>query len=185
MDIQEFFQQSAGKWFSQRTSHQLALKQSESGKSNIVIEIIPTDDPQVVKLCEQHEIDPAQALFGARVAREDMEWDKPKQMGSTILVLLANPQNPNEGKLLSKIGAVATPVTGRYVIGSDDSLTLITEDETTYYEERIWFASPNLRLRTGIFKGSSGYSMATFCTEIRMGGGQPPKSSVAATEANS
>jgi len=45
MDIQEFFELSAGKWFSHRTSHHLAFKQSESGKSDITIEML--EDPEL------------------------------------------------------------------------------------------------------------------------------------------
>jgi CpeS-like protein len=185
MDITEFLQQSAGKWFSHRTSHHLASKQSESGKSNIMIEMIPKDDPLVVKLCEQHQVDPAQALCGARVTRNDVEADKRKQADSTILVLVENPDDRHQGRLLSEISAVEKSPTGRYVMGDDDTLTLIAEDETMYAEERLWFASPNLRLRTSTLKGLGGFSMASFYTEIRMGGVQPPKSSVGATEANS
>jgi hypothetical protein len=175
MNIVEFFQQSAGKWFSQRTSHHLAFKQSESGKSDIVIEMLPSDDPEVVKLCEQYEIEPALALCGARVTwNGTMEWDEEKHTGSTVLVPIADPENPNEGKLLREMGyAEKAPVAGRYRVGDDEALTLITEYESMYSEERLWFASPNLRLRTSILKRFGGFSMATFCSEIRMGGTQP------------
>ncbi|HEY9750296.1 MAG TPA: phycobiliprotein lyase [Allocoleopsis sp.] len=176
MNIVDFFQQSAGKWFSQRTSHHLAFKQSESGKSDIVIEMLPSNDPEVVKLCEQYEIDPALALCGARVTwNGTMEWDEEKHSGSTVLVPIADPEKPNEGKLLREMGyAEKAPVAGRYVMGDDDALTLITEYESMYSEERLWFASPNLRLRTSILKRFGGFSMATFCSEIRMGGAKPP-----------
>ncbi|WP_088894237.1 phycobiliprotein lyase [Leptolyngbya ohadii] len=175
MDITEFFQQSSGKWFSQRTSHHLAFKQSEGGKSNLTIEMLPKDDPAVVKLCEQYEVDPSLALCGARVSWDGtMEWDEEKHSGSTVLVPIADPEKSNEGKLLREQGyAEKAPVAGRYVMGSDDALTLITEYETMYSEERLWFASPNLRLRTSILKRFGGFSMASFCSEIRMGGGQP------------
>jgi hypothetical protein len=176
MNIVEFFQQSAGKWFSQRTSHHLAFKQSESGKSDIVIEMLPSDNPEVVKLCEQYEIDPTLALCGARVTwNGTMEWDEEKHAGSTVLVPIADPENPNEGKMLREMGyAEKAPVAGRYIMGADEALTLITEYESMYSEERLWFASPNLRLRTSILKRFGGFSMATFCSEIRMGGVQPP-----------
>jgi hypothetical protein len=172
MDITEFFQQSAGKWFSQRTSHHLAFKQSESGKSDIRIEMLPQDSPEVVELCQQNEVDPTLALCGARVTWDGtMEWDKEKHEGSTVLVPVADPDKPNEGKLLRDTGyAEKAPVAGRYVMGDDGSLTLITEYESMYSEERLWFASPNLRLRTSILKRFGGFSMATFCSEIRMGG---------------
>ncbi|BAU41196.1 MULTISPECIES: phycobiliprotein lyase [Cyanophyceae] len=172
MDIVEFFEQSSGKWFSQRTSHHLAFKQTESGKSDIVIDLLSKDDPAVVALCQQYEIDPALALCGARVTWDGtMEWDKEKHEGSTVIVPVADADQPNEGKMLREQGyAEKAPVAGRYVMGDDDSLTLITEYETMYSEERLWFASPNLRLRTSILKRFGGFSMATFCSEIRMGG---------------
>ncbi|MBD3881562.1 phycobiliprotein lyase [Phormidium tenue FACHB-886] len=186
MDITEFFQQSAGKWFSQRTSHHLAFKQAESGKSNIVIEMLPKDDPEVIKLCQQYEIDPALALCGTRVTWDGtMEWDKEQHSGSSVLVPVADPEKPNEGKLLRDMGyAEKASVAGRYVM-SDEALTLITEYETMYSEERFWFASPNLRLRTSVLKRFGGFSMATFCSEIRMGGTQSPASSEAASQVNS
>jgi hypothetical protein len=171
MDIVEFFQQSSGKWFSQRTSHHLAFKQSESGKSDIVIEMMAKDDPAVVQLCQQYEVDPSLALCGARVTwNGTMEWDEEKHTGSTVLVPIADPEKPNEGKLLRDQGyAEKASVAGRYVVGDDEALTLITEYETMYSEERLWFASPNLRLRTSILKRFGGFSMASFCSEIRMG----------------
>ncbi|MDG2617912.1 phycobiliprotein lyase [Thermoleptolyngbya sichuanensis A183] len=172
MDIVEFFEQSSGKWFSQRTSHHLAFKQTESGKSDIVIDLLSKDDPAVIALCQQYEIDPALALCGARVTWDGtMEWDKEKHEGSTVIVPVADAEQPNEGKMLREQGyAEKAPVAGRYVMGDDNSLTLITEYETMYSEERLWFASPNLRLRTSILKRFGGFSMATFCSEIRMGG---------------
>lgn len=171
MDIVEFFEQSAGRWFSQRTSHHLAFKQSESGKSNIQIEMLPTDNPDVIKLCEQYEVDPALALCGARVTwNGEMEWDEEKHEGTTVLVPVADPNDPKSGKLLRELGyAEKTPVAGRYAIAEDGSLVLTTEYETMYSEERLWFASPNLRLRTSILKRFGGFSMASFCSEIRMG----------------
>ncbi|MBE9179772.1 phycobiliprotein lyase [Oculatella sp. LEGE 06141] len=176
MDIVEFFQQSSGKWFSQRTSHHLAFKQSEGGKSDLRIEMLSKDDPEVIKLCQQYEVDPALALCGARVTWDgSMEWDEEKHAGSTVLVPIADPDKVNEGKLLREMGyAEKAPVAGRYVMSADESLTLITEYETMYSEERLWFASPNLRLRTSILKRFGGFSMASFCSEIRMGGVQPP-----------
>lgn len=184
MDIQEFFQMSAGKWFSQRTSHHLAFKQTESGKSDIRIEMLKADDPDVIKLCQEHNIDPSQAWGGARVTWDGtMEWDQEKHAGSSVLVPIPDPDKPGEGKLLRDVGyAEKAGVAGRYVIGSDGAMTLITEYETMYSEERIWFASPNLRLRTSTLKRFGGFSMASFCSEIRMGVTQPPAKTANAEE---
>jgi hypothetical protein len=172
MDIKEFFELSAGKWFSHRTSHHLAFKQAEDGKSDIVIETLPKDHPEVIKLCQQYEVDPNSASCGARVTwNGTMEWDEEKHKGSTVLVTVPDENNPHEGKLLREMGyAEKTPVAGTYKMGSDDALTLITEYETMSSEERLWFASPNLRMRVSVLKRFGGFSMASFTSEIRMGG---------------
>lgn len=170
MDIQEFFQLSAGKWFSQRTSHHLAFKQAETGKSDIKIELLSQDAPEVIHLCEQHSINPALAWGGVRVTWEGMmEGDTKKQVGSSVLVPIADAEHPHQGQVLRDGLAQKAKVAGRFVIGNDDVLTLITETETVYTEERLWFASPNLRLRTSLVKRADGFSMASFFSEIRMG----------------
>lgn len=179
MDIKEIFEQSAGKWFSQRTGHHPAFKQAESGQSNIQIERLAADALEVVQLCEHYQIEPQLAVCGARVTWDGtMEWyeDKGKRSGSRVLIAVPNPDQPSEGRLLRQMGdAQKAPVMGRYIIGNDHALTMITEYETMYSEERLWFASPNFRLRTSILKHSGGFSMASLYSEIRMGVSQPPK----------
>ncbi len=177
MDIQEFFAQSCGRWFSQRTSHHLAFKQTESGQSQLTIELVELTDPAVVALCQQYEVDPNLASCAARVSwNGTMAWDEEKHEGSTVLVTVPDCPGGASGKLLREVGyAEKTPVAGKYVMGADDSLTLITEYETMYSEERLWFASPNLRLRTSTLKRFGGFSMATFCSEIRLGVTKSPE----------
>jgi hypothetical protein len=179
MNITEFFQQSAGKWFSQRTGHHLGLKQSNSGKSDIQIELLDNDHLDVITLCKHYEIDPGLSLCGARISwNGTMERNQGKLFGSTVLVPVAAPDTPNEGQFLREMSDLAkAPVAGRYIMGNDDALTLIMEYETIYSEERLWFASPNLRLRASILKRSGGLTMASFCSEIRMGGIKPSESS--------
>jgi hypothetical protein len=173
MDVKEFFELSAGKWFSQRTSHHLAFKQSENGKSEIVIETLPTDHPEVVELCKQYDFTPDQAMGAARITwAGTMQWDEDKEdhSGTTVMVPIPDAPGAKKGKLLRSVGyAEKAPAAADYIIGDDDAFTLITEYETMYSEERIWFASPNLRLRTSILKRFGGFSMASFCSEIRMG----------------
>ena len=171
MDIVEFFQLSSGKWFSQRTSHDLDSEQSQSGKSDMQIDLLDKSDPDVIKLCEQYAINPELALCGARITWDGtIERDKKKQVGSTVLVPIVDAEQPTQGKLLRPINpGEKSPVAGRYLLGQDEALTLIIESETFYSEERLWFAAPNLRLRTSVLKYPNGSSLATFCTEIRMG----------------
>lgn len=175
MDIVEFFEQSVGKWSSMRTSHHLAFKQQEGGKSTIEIELLDKSDAAVIQLCELYQIDAALALCGARVTWDGtMEWDEEKHSGSTVLVPIADPNNANEGQLLREMGyAEKAPVAGRYMMAENNELTLITEYDTMYSKERLWFESPNVRLRHSILKRFGGFSMASFCSEVRMGGIKP------------
>jgi len=177
MNITEFFQQSAGKWVSQRTSHHPAFKQPEGGKSDFYIEALSSDDPAVVQLCQEHGVDAALAVGGVRTRWDGvMEQNKGKRVGTALLVAIADSADStgaNQGKLLRPKTEAGQTVVGRYVIGADDALTLIAESETLYAEERLWFASPNLRLRTSTIKQAGGFSTASFCSEIRMGGSPP------------
>lgn len=175
MDIVEFFQISSGKWFSQRTSHHLTFQQSESGKSNLEIEALETDSSDVLKVCELHRVDPSQALCGVRITWDGtMEWDAQKKVGTAILVAIANPDDANQGQLLRLQGTTQS-VPGHYTVGTDEAVTLITRSEGQEIEERIWFASPNLRFRTSVLKQADGFSMASFCSEIRLGVKKPPE----------
>jgi hypothetical protein len=170
MDIIEFFQQSVGKWTSQRSNHLLSAAQPESDRSEIYMDFLPQDDPAVVELCQSHQVDPALALCGLRI-----KWDgttqqgRKKHTGTALLVAIQGENNGHAGRLLrtsSSPDAVEAP--SRYVMGNDDALTFITENDALYAEERVWFASPNLRLRTNVLRDAEGVSTASFCSEIRM-----------------
>jgi hypothetical protein len=174
MNITEFFQQSAGKWVSQRTSHHPAFKQPEGGRSDFYIEVLPSDDLAVVQLCQEYGVDAALAVCGVRTRWEGvMEQNKGKRAGTALLVAIADSAQPSQGRLLRPRSEADQRITGRYVIGDDEALTLIGESETLYSEERLWFASPNLRLRTSTIKQADGFSTASFCSEIRMSGLPP------------
>ncbi|MCW6050635.1 phycobiliprotein lyase [Microcoleus sp. A2-C5] len=165
MDVIEFFELSAGKWFSQRTVHNLNSGELQAGKSDLKIEMLTASDAAVVKLCQQHSINPdSTGLKGVRISWDGVpDRNQAKQVGSTILAIVPNPDNPSEGKVLQAKGNT------RYVMGGDDVLTLITESDTVHAEERLWYLIPNLRLRTSVVKQANGTEQASFCSEIRMG----------------
>ncbi|MEH1782962.1 MAG: phycobiliprotein lyase [Nostoc sp.] len=175
MNIEEFFQLSAGKWFSHRTSQHLAFNQSEHSKSDIIIETLALDHPEAIKLCQKYKINPSSASCATKITwNGTTEKDQVKHSGSTVLVSVPDADNPTQGKLLREIvDANKTPVAGRYKIDSDGALILSTEDENTSSEERLWFASPNLRMRVNVLKSFGGFSITSFTSEIRMGGFPP------------
>lgn len=181
MDIKEFFERSCGKWFSQRTSQHLEFNQSEWGKSDLWVELLPASDSIVVQICEQQTIDPASAVCGVRVTWEGFVGQDPdKQSGVTVLVPIEDAEQPNQGVLLRKtLRPSDSTAVGNYVLAADDILTLTTEYDGMTAEERLWFASPNLRLRSSILNRRGDFCTASFCSEIRLGdaNAKPPASS--------
>jgi hypothetical protein len=176
MDVREFFELSAGKWFSQKTSQHLTLKQSEHGKSDLVVAILPPEDPQIIQLCQQASVAPSEIWGGVKYAwKGTISWDMANpspasQQGESIAIPIPDALTAKTGKLWYLTGTNRPPQTVRYTMGDDDALTIVTDTESIYSEDRMWFESDNVRLRTTIVTQASGESLASFYSEIRMGG---------------
>lgn len=172
MDAMEFFQQSGGKWRSQRTTHHLAFRQAEMGNSEILVIALTANDPKVLEICKMHEIDPSLAAGGAFVTWDgSMSWDKEDEnhKGSTVFAIVPDSDDPRQGRMLRERGyAEIVPVVGRFEMDEEDGLVLITEYETMSTIERFWFPSPNVRMRTSCVKRFGGFNTSTFCTEVRV-----------------
>ncbi|AUS99022.1 phycobiliprotein lyase [Nostoc sp. CENA543] len=172
MDAMEFFQLSSGKWRSQRTTHHLAFKRTEAGESEIQVQALAADDPQVIAICQLHEVDPQLAIGGAYVTWQGaMGWDREDENheGSTVFALVPDADNPRQGSLLRERGyAEIVPVVGQYHMDDENALVLTTEYETMSSVERFWFVSSSIRMRSSTVKRFGGFSTATFCTEFRI-----------------
>lgn len=174
MDAIDFFQASAGRWRSQRTTHHLAFQRTEAGNSVIQVISLSAQDPEVSALCEFHGVDPSLAAAGAQVSWDgSMAWDKEGEeghQGSTIMVLVPDKDTSGRaGQLLREKGYAETaPVIGRFQMDTENALVLTTEYETMAVFERFWFADTNLRVRTNTVKWFGGFSSASFCTEQRL-----------------
>ena len=171
-DAKEFFQQSSGKWRSQRTTHHLPFRRAESGNSDINVEFLDAGDEKIAAICQMHDVDPQTSIGGAFVSWDgSMAWDKENEdhQGTTVFALIPDPEDPRKGKLLRERGyAEIVPVAGEYEMDAEDGLVLITEYETMSIIERFWFVNPNLRLRSSTVKRFGGFNTATFCAESRV-----------------
>ncbi|BAZ03798.1 phycobiliprotein lyase [Calothrix sp. NIES-3974] len=174
MDAMQFFQLSAGRWKSARTTHHLAFKRSEFGESEIQVETLTADDPEIINLCQMHDIDPALSIGGSRVRwLGTMAWDREGEEnheGKTVFAIVPDAGNPRAGRLLRERGyAEIVPVVGQFHLDEEDGLVLTTEYETMSSIERFWFNGENLRMRTSTVKRFGGFSTASFCVETRYG----------------
>ena len=62
-----FFQQSCGRWRSQRSVHHLLHRRAEAGGSLIVVEDLDPNDPRLQTLAEQHGQSPGSIAGGSFV----------------------------------------------------------------------------------------------------------------------
>jgi CpeS-like protein len=177
MNVREFFELSAGKWFSQKTSQHLTLKQSEHGKSDLVIEILSSDNPQVIQLCYQAGVDSSSIWGGVKYTwTGTIAWDtptknSPNQQGESIAIAIADTPEAMAGRLFhTSTSNSQSHKVARYTMGDDDALTLVTDTSNASSSERVWFESNNVRVRTTIVTQANGDSLASFYSEIRMGG---------------
>jgi hypothetical protein len=168
MDIVSFVETLAGKWFSQRTTHYLASQSSKAGQSNLLIEMLPVTDASLVQLCEAQGQDPSHIACGLKVNQDSrMDGDTSNTQSTTIMVILRPTENGTG--IVLQASAQEPIAQGEYGL-ENDVLTLTTQTPDGTIQERLWFVNPNLRMRTSVFKVGDAEQMASFCSEIRMGG---------------
>jgi phycoerythrin-associated linker protein len=174
MEISQFVTQSFGRWRSQRSAHHLLFRHFEAVESVIDIEAIALDDPAVLALCQSYGVDAVGIVSPFRMTWEGQsDWDEQEELkGSTVLVPVPDPAQVGRGKLLREQGYAETiEAAGDYWFLEDGTFVLSTTYDRAAAEERIWFATPNLRFRVSQIKTSdgSGVVTASFSSELRTG----------------
>jgi len=174
MDITQFVQRSIGRWRSQRSAHHLTFAHFEAVQSTIDIVPLSLDDPAVIALCKSYEFDPARIACPFHMSWEgESDWDDEADetlKGSSILVPIPDPKHPDRGKLLRERGYAETVAAASdYSLTSEGTFILTSQYDRAAAEERIWFATPNLRFRVSTIKTSDGTGVVTasFSSEIR------------------
>lgn len=159
-----FFKKHGGRWFSQRTTHYLKAGDSKAGKSDLEITDVAIDAADVTQLCQQASCDVAQVVGALRIAQKSTIIAGPSREQMTLLVAIAT--DDSGGKLLRQTDDQAQ--TSQYRL-DNDVLTITTEANGIQSEERWWFITDNLRMRTNVLTSEAGQIMASFCSEIRLG----------------
>ena len=150
MTMMDFFRKSEGVWFTQRTVHNFdTAAADESGESNVIVDLLSTDDPRILDVCQQQNVDPALVSGGCSFMWQDnLDDTVPNENYAAILVDVPNPSNPRTGQFLRNRGYVeGIPVIGVYHFADDGVLTIETEYETNQGQERCWFINDHFRVR--------------------------------------
>lgn len=170
MTMMDFFRKSEGVWFTQRTVHNFdTAAADESGESNVIVDVLSIDDPRVLEVCQQQNVDPALVSGGCSFMWQDnLDDATPNQNYAAILIDVPNPNNPKTGKFLRNRGYVeGIPVIGIYNFAEDGVLTIETEYETNQGQERCWFINDHFRVRVMTVQMSNGVKQMAYCSERR------------------
>lgn len=169
MTMMEFFQKSAGVWFTQRTVHHFDAVADESGESKLYVGMVAADDPRISAICQPQGIDPANAQGGASFmwqAHDDTQDPDPDK--AAVLVDVPDDASGRSGKLLRNQGYVEKiPVVSRYWFGKDGILTIDTDYDNNQGQERCWFITHDFRVRVSTVRMMNGIYLMTYCSERR------------------
>jgi hypothetical protein len=172
IDFKTFFEQSEGKWFTQRTQYNLAQKKVENGQAELTVELLSLEDRAIADLYEQAvgQFPDYISTHLSHGAGAKISWDAEGEKGSNLILLVTDDTQQQQGKLIQKkMSGDPIPTVGHFTIGEDEALTLSTTAETnSIIKERLWFAHPNLRLRTVWQENETGHQgWVMFYSEIR------------------
>ncbi len=177
MEIVNFFEKLAGRWFSQRTTHALSSQQSKAGKSDLEVAFLAPDTDEVKQFWQSQSLTVQlqggdEPLCGLSIQQSStIEGDSKPKVSTTLLVPLKPKLQDGQG-YFGTILRSGTAEKSSYSL-KEDVLTIVTDSPEAYSEERLWFVSDNLRMRTGnteLKSGPhSGLRIASFCSEIRLG----------------
>lgn len=169
MNIQGFFQLSCGRWFTQRTCHQLGQLSSAAQTAQMVFEAVDLDDLGVKTLCESAAVNLENALCAVKISWQEQRFQpqQPKQ-GKLIMVPISTTDTDDQGQILQQMDSGEINCFN-FHIDPDQKLVLKGSLNHLTLEEHIWFASPNLRLRMSLLKRANQLLRATWYSEVRMG----------------
>lgn len=173
MDISTFVELSHGEWRSMRSGHSLAFQYFEEVLSEVKIQCLDKDDKAVSKLANS-----VKPLEGELTAPFSMEWeaesdwepDDPTAVSAGHCILIPFQIDHSHGQIIRSVGyAEAEQAITDYSFSSDGTLVLRTVYGQSIAEERIWFASDNVRCRSSVLKTSegSGILQTSFASEVR------------------
>jgi hypothetical protein len=167
--MMEFFQKSAGVWFTQRTVHHFDRVADESGESKLHVAVVDAHDPRIEKVCEQQRIDPAIAAGGASFMwQPHQEGQEPNPDQAAVLVDIPDDETRRSGRLLRNQGYIEKiPVVSRYWFGQDGILTIDTDYDNNQGQERCWFITDDFRVRVSTVRMMNGVYLMTYCSERR------------------
>lgn len=170
MTMMDFFRQSEGVWFTQRTVHLFDRGDDQSGQSKLYVQVVEKTDPRIQQVCELQGVDPVTACGGASFMwQEHGAKNDPDPDQAAVLVDVPDDETKLSGKLFRNQGYVEKiPVVSRYWFGNDGILTIDTDYENNQGQERCWFVTQEFRVRVSSVRMLNGIYLMTYCSERKL-----------------
>ena len=173
MNIQEFFLKSVGEWNSMRSGHSLAFKEFEEIRSKLKIVPSKSNDSRVIKFLKDNlitinTVNKAFLINWEAKSDWDEENQKENSFGESILVPIEI--NKTEGKIIRSLGYTEPiEIVSPYRILDNGTLIIYSDYRNICTEERIWFVSNNLRIRTSVTRTRDSLAIlqTSYASEIR------------------
>ncbi len=173
MGIEDFISNSVGTWISMRTGHSLAFKHFEEVVSTLRINLLNKNDLRVNILLDKSEYSNRKANHPFEIIWEsESDWEQKENntesKGSCVLIAIST--SDNEGIFIRSQGYTEKILAlSNYYFLDDGTIVITTDYEQTTAEERIWFASRNVRCRASIIRSlnTKGILQTSFASEIR------------------
>lgn len=147
LKVAEFFQQSAGRWRSQRRYYTLPDGETKEMISLITIRFLTQGCAELQQLAQLHELSTLTILTcGAEVAWEstDVMSARKESKGLTLFGVLGTTLYRDRGFATSK------PVTAEYYFPNPQTMCLRTEYNSSVFEEELKLIGRNYRTRQTI-----------------------------------
>ena len=172
MEIVNFFKKQEGRWFSQKTTHYLQAGKSKAGKSDLEVAYIAAHDPELPRLVQDPvrrrisfasgQPSSSNTVGGLRISHNSVVG--PQNQIKTLLIAAVG---DSEGQLLQRSDNSVVQIS-RYR-WENGALIVTTEADGLIAEERWWFITDNIRMRTSVVHSGEQQTLASFCSEIRLG----------------
>ena len=162
MEIVNFFKKQEGRWFSQKTTHYLQAGKSKAGKSDLEVAYIAANDPELQQLVQDTQPSSSNTVGGLRISHNSVVG--PQNQIKTLLIAAVG---DSEGELLQRSDNSVVQIS-RYR-WENGALIITTEADGLIAEERWWFITDNIRMRTSVVHSGEQQTLASFCSEIRLG----------------
>ena len=162
--IAEFFQQSVGRWKSERRYYTLPDGETKEVVSFITIRFLEHNSPNLNHLASLHSIDGALLSCGAEVLWDshDSATGKPQSEGSTVFGAGGTTLYRDRGFATTK------PISAEFYFPNASTLCLRTEYKGSVFEEELKLIGQNYRTRQTIISRAGEQQMIGQYLEKRL-----------------